>query len=190
MKYKVIIIFILSLIVLSCTERKIYTPEAYRNNVKIDADGYAKDKDVLVHQIRGLIDKHEQSFHSKEYYDSTELQIDTILYSKDYQKVILFVLTKNPIHRQLKPAKNYDWYYDAFCYLGIREKEGFKLKWMDSYSLINFYDRKKASEGIKDTYFTEFATLKEVNGEYKDKYNLDDKRFWDDPFWRKYFENK
>ncbi len=189
MKHKTIVFFVFSLIVLSCTERKLRTPKAYQNTIKLDADGYAKHKGVLTHQMRELITRHEQSFHSAEYYDSTALQIDTILYSKDYQKVILFVLTKNPVNRQLKPDKNYDWYYDAFCYLGVRQEDGFKLKWMDPFSIINFYDGEAASELIKDTYFTEFATLKEVNGEYKYKYNLDDMRFWDDPIWGKYFEN-
>lgn len=189
MKHKAIVFFVFSLIVLSCTERKLRTPKAYQNTIKLDADGYAKHKGVLTHQMRELITRHEQSFHSAEYYDSTELQIDTILYSKDYQKVILFVLTKNPVNRQLKPDKNYDWYYDAFCYLGMREQEGFRLKWMKPFSVSSF-DGEMASGRIKDLYFTEFATLKGINDEYKYKYNLDDKRFWDDSVWREYFPNE
>ncbi|QJB36431.1 hypothetical protein HF324_00565 [Chitinophaga oryzae] len=188
-RHKLIIFFAFGLLALSCTEKRIRTPKAFLNTVKRDADSYVKDKDVLAHQMRELMIKHEQSFHSAEYYDSTVLQIDSILYSRDYQKVIVFVLTKNPIRRQLWPAKNYYWYYNAFCYLGIRQKDGFKLEWMDSFNIINFYDREKASEAIKDMYFTQFATIREVNGEYIYKYNFDDMRFWNDPIWEKYFEN-
>ncbi|SKA41851.1 hypothetical protein SAMN04488128_105531 [Chitinophaga eiseniae] len=188
-KHKLIIFFTFGLIALSCTEKRIRTPKAFLNTVERDTDSYVKDKDVLARQIREFMTKHEQSFYSAEYYDSTTLQIDSILYNNDHQKVIVFVLTKNPIHRQLMPAKNYNWYYNAFCYLGIRQKDEFKLEWMDSFNIINFYDGEKASEAIKDMYFTQFATIREVNGEYKYKYNFDDTRFWSDPIWEKYFEN-
>lgn len=122
------------------------------NITKVDVDMYARDKNILELQFKTLVDSHKQSFHSKEYFYSTELEIDTLLYDKSYQRVIVFILIRNPITRQVLPNKNYSWYYDAYCYLGVKQKEGFQLKWMQPFSLINFYNRKEASD-YKRTVF-------------------------------------
>lgn len=190
---KLVIVPFVSIIVFSChylknTDRKINTPKEYLNSTEVNTARYGVDKKILEHQVRDLMLNHKQSFHSKEYCDSTEIKIDTILYDKNYQKVVVFILTKNPTSRQIMPNKNYSWYYDAYCYLGIKENEGFRLKWMQPFSLINFYSEEDASKYIKEQYFTEFATIKDVNGLYVYKYNLDDSRFWGSPIWNEYFD--
>lgn len=168
---------------------KIHTPKEFLNQVVPDPEIYSKDSIQLLRQLRGYLGEHEQSFHSKTYFDSTELIIDTILYNNAFNKLAVFVLAKNPTYRQLIPDKNHDWYYDAYCYLGIKRplSDTFELKWLKNFYPINWYDKAEISSLIRDMYFTEFGTLKDTSGAYSYKYNLNDKRFWDCPVWDKYF---
>lgn len=168
---------------------KDYTEEQYLNHSVNSKDNYLKDSAQLLNQLSKYLKNHDQSFYSKAYFDSTELILDTILYSPNFNKIALFVITKNPTYRQLVPDKNYIWYYDAFCYLAIRrfDVDSFDLKWLKNFYPINWYDQHEISNLIKDMHFTEFSTIKDSSGASLYIYNLNDVRFWDSPIWSKYF---
>jgi hypothetical protein len=95
------------------------TPKEYMNHVKIKAGDYTKDSIALLEQLKILLVKHKDFFYSNAYFDSTILIIDSILYSPDYNKLAVLLITKNPTYRQLVPDKSNNWYYDATCYLGV-----------------------------------------------------------------------
>lgn len=165
------------------------TEKEFLNHTINSKQNYFQDSIKLLDQLNLYLQNHEQSFHSKAYFDSTELILDTILYSIDFNKIALFVITKNPTYRQLAPDIDHEWYYDAFCYLAIRKSgsDSFDLKWLKNFYPINWYDKREISDLIKDMYFTEFSTIKDSSGASMYKYNLDDIRFWDSPIWIKYF---
>jgi len=164
------------------------TPKAYLNHTAADKKKYAQDTEDILKKLQYFLKNHQKSFHSKEYFDSTQLSMDTILYSPDFTKLAVFVIAKNPTSRQLAPDERYDWYYNAYCYLGIRQKDSIDLISIDEGH--RSYFKKKASEALRTDYFRLYATIKDVNGEYKYKYNLNDIRFWNGPAWKEIDDNK
>jgi hypothetical protein len=172
---------------------KIHTPPNFLNHTTVERSGYLKDSNAIIRQLRIYLKNHHQSFYKNEYFDSTEIIIDTILYSIDHNKIASFVIAKTPMNRRNEIAQNRQasHWYDAYCYLGIRvDTPGntFRLKWLKRFYLINWYKNEEIAEAIKDEYFTEFAAIKDTSGEYRYKYNLDDIRFWDCPVWDEYFK--
>lgn len=150
---------------------------------------YAKDSTTILAALYSKLEKHESSFYSKEYFDSTKLIIDKIFHDSTKNKIAVFVITENPISRQLYPDLKYKLYYDAYCYLGKRtEADSFKLEWFNTFSPTVFYNKQEISAAIKQLYFTELAAIVDGNDQPVYKYNLNDKRFWTGPGWKKFFE--
>lgn len=169
-------------------KQKKYTPKEFLSHTVIRREDYTKDSIALIKQLNFLLLKQEDFFHNKAYFDSTQLIIDSILYSPDFNKLAVFVITKNPTHRQLVPDNNYDWYYDATCYLGVRQNDTISLSWIGP-SFTNSYDRSELSSIIRDSYFTDFAT-KDTAGLHTYKYNLNDTRFWGCSIWKEIEDKK
>lgn len=167
---------------------KKYTPKAFLNNAIIKEESYSKDSTEILKQLRGFLLRHEDFFYSKTYFDSTQLIIDSIIYNPDFNKLAVFVITKNPTSRQLIPDEKHDWYYDATCYLGVRQNDTISLSWIGP-NFSNSPDREELSRVIRDSYFTEFAT-KDTVGAYTYKYNLNDIRFWDCSIWKEIEDKK
>jgi RNA recognition motif-containing protein len=158
------------------------TPDKFLSHVVIEKEKYSKDKAEILNELRYFLKDHAQSFESKVYYDSTKLSLDTILYGPDFNKLSVFVIAKNPTSRMLAPNERYDYYYDGFCYLGIRQNDSIVLISIDEG--FGKYSQKKTSETLRTNYFRLYATIKDVNGEYRYKYNMNDIRFWTCPVWK------
>lgn len=162
------------------------TQKEYLNHTVIKKENYTKDSIEVLSQLRTLLVRHEDFFYSKAYFDSTQLIIDSILYSPDFSKLAVFVITKNPTYRQLAPAKSSEWYYDATCYLGVRQKDTIALSWIGPV-FTNSSNEKNISNDIREACFRTFVT-KDTSDAYA--YNLNDIRFWDSPIWKKIEEEK
>ncbi len=163
------------------------TPQEFLNHTVIKQENYTKDSIEVVKQLNTFLNKHEDFFYSKAYFDSTQLIIDSIIYSPDFNKLAVFVITKNPTYRQLMPDKNSEWYYDATCYLGVRQNDTIALSWIGP-SFTNSSSKQDISNDIRDACFRTFATKKDTSGAYA--YNLNDIRFWSCPIWEKIEEEK
>jgi hypothetical protein len=167
---------------------KKYTPNEFINHAEIKKESYNKDGIEILKQLKGSLFKHQDFFNNKAYFDSTQLILDSIIYSPDFSKLAVFIIVKNPTYRQIVPDEKYDWYYDATCYLGVKRNDTINLFWMGP-NFSNSYDKKELSKLIRDSYFTEFAT-KDTVGAFTYKYNLNDIRFWNSPIWKKIEEEK
>ena len=165
------------------------TPKEFLNEVKVDKAIYTNDKVAINNQLINYLSTHDQSFYSKEYFDSTVLTIDTILYSEDKNRIAVFVFTKNPTSRQLDPDKKDKWYYDAYCYLGKRQTDTLDLRWLNRYNLINYFHQELVVKRLRELYFKEFSTWKNTDDTYRYGVNLDDKRFWNCFVWEEYYGN-
>jgi hypothetical protein len=188
MKKKIMIIFsIILLVLLFFYFRYVYgwyefrffqkTPKEFLNHTKIGKESYSKDSVRIVFKMEEFIKKHEESFYSKEYYDATKIRIDTILYSPDFKKLAVFVISKNPIYKQLMPNKEYKWYYDGSCYIGNRENDKININWIGPL-YTNYYDINSLSKIIREDFFKKHASDTDNNGN-ENIYNLDDTRYWD-----------
>lgn len=178
-KYFIILFFLQAFVSTSCKER---TPKEFLNNVVINKEDYKKDSIEIIKQMEEFIERHEDFFYSKEYYDSTQLFIDSIIYGADFNKLAVFIVTKNPTYRQLLPDDKHKWYYNANCYLGVRQDGRIVLTSIGP-SFSNSTDKDKLAKIMRETYFSKYAQIKDTNGLYRYKFNIGDIRFWDCPIW-------
>ncbi|PRD44094.1 hypothetical protein C5745_19730 [Sphingobacterium haloxyli] len=165
-------------------DARIRTEETFKSRMIVEENIYRRDSLQVLANLKGYLQRHEQSFYNKSYFDSTELLLDTILYSPDIKRLVVFVLARNPTSRQFQPNTEYAWYYDGFCYLGIRENDDIRLNWFRRFNLINYYDEQEAKNDLKEYYFTRLASAKDTDGSLIYKFNVDDSRFWDGPVWK------
>jgi hypothetical protein len=172
----------------SCNEMKQQgdTPKEFLSHTIMEKGKYASDSAEITRHLRTLLGNHEGFFYSKAYFDFTELIIDSIVYSPDFNKLAVLVITKNPTYRQLIPDKVNDWYYDATCYLGVRKNDTMALYWIGP-SFTNSSNKESISSDISESCFKAFVT-KDTNDVYS--YNLNDNRFWSSSIWNKIEEEK
>lgn len=164
------------------------TPDQFLNKTVVKKEDYSKDSLTILNKFKELLLQHEDFFYSKEYFEGTEIIIDTILYSPDLKKLAVLVLTKNPTSRQLMPTENKMWYYDATSYLGLRQSDTISLSWLGP-SFTNSTDKQEQSNYIRQECFRAFVS-KDTTEQYAHKYNLNDVRFWASSEWQKIEEDK
>lgn len=181
---KRILIFICSflistLIFISCGEVRLkrFTPTEYLNNVSVPHAYYAKDSIQILDTLKHCLHEHKGFFHSKEYFDSTQLIIDTIIHNSSFEKFIVFIITKNPTYRQLDPDESTPYYYNATSFIGIRKNEGVALAWTGP-NFRNARDQFQLSTTIRSAYFTEISKSDTT-------WNMNDVRFWKSGIWQK-----
>jgi hypothetical protein len=168
--------------------KKTDTPEQFLNrtsNKKID---YSKDSLQIAQDLKKLLLHHEDYFYSKEYFEGTDIIIDTIIYSQDFNKLAVLFITKNPTSRQSIPTENEDFYFNATAYLGIRQMDTISLFWLGP-NLSNSTSRKELSKDIREACFRTFVS-KDTTEQNAQKYNLNDIRFWTSAEWKRIEEAK
>lgn len=121
---------------------KIITPPKFLNDTAVNDKIYKSDSIKILAKMRALLEGREQSFFSDQYFDSTELFIDTILYNNAHDRFAVLLLTKNSTSRLYKPEPGKRWYYNATCYLGIRINDSIALSWIGPISIIIPVERK------------------------------------------------
>lgn len=190
--FRVFIFFLFCLMSCNINSQKKGTPKEFINNVIVDSLIYSKDSAVILADLYMKMKNHEASFTNPEYFDSTELIIDTIIYDPSLNKIAVFVVAKNPIYRNPHSDSKSPYYYNANCYLGKRnnvDSRLFELKCLCRFSEINFDDKETAVEGLKEDFFIALATVLNEKKQPVFRYNINDKRFWDSPTgWKRMFE--
>jgi hypothetical protein len=159
------------------------TPDQFINKTVNKKENYTKDSLTISLELKNLLLRHEDFFYSKEYFDGTEIIIDTIVYSPDFNKLGILILTKNPTSRQLEPIKGDDYYFNATAYLGIREKDTLSLSWLGP-NFSNSTDIGELSNDIRQACFRTFVS-KDTTEKYAYKFNLNDTRFWTSSVWQR-----
>jgi len=176
------LLYILFVFYCSCenVNQKMHTPVKFLNHTIVKNNDYAKDSVLFIKQLKYKLINREGFFNNTAYFDSTQLIVDSIIYSPDIKKMAVLVITKNPTLRQVMPNKMHKWYYDGTCYLGIKKDDTVNVNWIGP-SFTNSYDRYELSVILRDYYFTKFATKDSFYA-----YNINDIRFWDCAIWRKF----
>lgn len=164
------------------------TPDKFINRTVVKKENYTKDSLTISTKLKKLLLQHEDFFHSREYFEGTDIIIDTIIYSPDLNKFAVLVLTKNPASRQLMPSENEIWYYNATCYLGIRQSDTISLSHLGP-DFTNSTDKEEQSNYIRQATFRNFVS-KDTTEKYAYKYNLNDIRFWTSSVWHKIEEDR
>ncbi|WP_133054604.1 hypothetical protein [Niastella populi] len=168
------------------------TPENFINHVIADASIYSRDSVAILADLYFKMKNHTASFTNPEYFDSTVLFIDTIIYDSSLDKIAVFLVAQNPTCRNPNSRSKLPYYYNANCYLGKRLKKDsstFDLKCLCGYSEINFNDYESALDALEEDFFLELATLLDEKNQPVYKYNVNDRRFWESPTgWKRIFK--
>ncbi|NIG55046.1 hypothetical protein [Chitinophaga sp. Cy-1792] len=156
------------------------TQTAFLNNTIVSREQYTKDSNQIIQQLRKKLLAHKGFFEGTAYDDETQLIIDSILYSPDFKKLGILLIAQNPESKQILPDKRYVWYYNATCFLAIREGDTLRVKFIGP-GFTNSHDRKALSDILRQEVFRNFAR----NSTHK--YNLNDTRFWASDFFNDQF---
>jgi hypothetical protein len=183
---------ILLLFFLSCNRSgRVNTPKDFVNNVAVKPALYSRDSISILLSLYDKMKNHESSFQNPEYFDSTRLYLDTVLYDSTFNKIVLFVIAENPVRRNPHSDSKLPYYYNANCYLGKRlvaDSSIFDLKNIGPVSIINFDNRAATSKAIRESYYSELTTFLDTEGIPNYDYNVNDKRFWESPKgWKRVF---
>lgn len=193
---KIIIIFLLSFQIVSCQERTVkLTPKEFVSKVEVPNELYSKDSLSLVELVKGEIKDHKGGYHSKAYDEFTEIIIDSIMYSPDYGRFVFFIInrvenkktypdgwTEKDVeavvqHTRL-PFEGY--HYVGKSYIGIRNENSSISIIFFGLTTAKYKDIEEVKTRQRQLFFEEYAAVEEKGYEY----NVDDKRFWDNPnFW-------
>jgi hypothetical protein len=181
-------LFLASFLCSQCQLSWKATPKKYLNNVRVATSRYRQDSLQIVGILTDKIRQKMPPFESSDYSDTTQLFVDTIIYEKTLKKMLALVITQNPMSSKkyrLPEEVNYNFYFDAYCFLGekLEDQEKWNLKWFNVLNLINYYDHHKASDRIKWKYFYELAAVRDTSGKSAFRYNANDVRFWAGPVW-------
>lgn len=192
--FKVYIILLIYFALVSCNGngQQLETPKEFINHVTVGTKLYSKDSIAILSALYTKMRNHQESFTNSEYFDSTILLLDTIMYDSSLSKIAIFVIAKNPIAKNPYSDSKLPYYYNASCYLGKRkfiDSSSFELKQLGPFSLANFDSDVIIKQAIRNYFFLELATLLDEKNQPVFKYNLNDKRFWDSATgWRRMFK--
>jgi hypothetical protein len=180
--YKLIFVLILLFSFCKGSDHEKKTPREFRSAVYPGDDIYQKDSAALVQILYEQLKNHKQAFTNSEYFESTIIIVDSILYDSSLNRIGVFVIAKNPTYRNEHSDSKQPFYFNASCYLGKRlfaDSSVFKIIQLGPFSLSNFHNINQIKEAIRYSYFLELSTVQDADGKPFFDYNLDDKRFWD-----------
>jgi hypothetical protein len=157
------------------------TPRRFLSTSRPDRSIYSKDSSHVIGQLSRFLKEQRGFFNNTAYYKGTQIIIDTIVYSPDYKKMGVLIITKNQSSRLLAPDGKHDLYYDATCYLGVKGGDTVALTWVGP-NLTNSYSMKDISNDLRLACFRTFVS-KDTTGPISYQYNLNDIRFWNSSIW-------
>ncbi|HVX92807.1 MAG TPA: hypothetical protein VHA74_01700, partial [Candidatus Dojkabacteria bacterium] len=116
-----IIIMLLSLLITFCSligcKSSSDHPNKYFYRDTTNRETYKKYEAILFDSIKAFIKEKRGPFYPKEFDSSTEVFIDTILFSPDQKKLAFFVVTKNYNDKLLSKGNKHEFHFGANCFL-------------------------------------------------------------------------
>lgn len=193
------ILFCLVFQIVSCQNKRFNpTPTSFISEVNVPKKMYTNDSINLLQSIEKEIANKEGSYKANYYDKNTSIIIDTVMYNPTFDKTVFFIIdkvenkklySKDWNKENVEPIEKfgnlpYDGYhYNAKAYIGIRNKDG--LLQINNFFRLNiddYEDIQKLRKRQRQMFFEEYAAVNETGFEF----NLNDKRFWDNPnVWEK-----
>ncbi len=181
---------ILSFQFASCQNKSFEkTPKEFISKVNVPKRIYSSDSLNLVNLIKEEIRNHRGGYFSKAYDDSTEVIIDSILYSPNFDRLAFFIIDKKenkktyPINWTEKDVESLNqneklsyngYHYTGKAYIGIRKKDSLIIDNFFRITTAKYENIDEAKLRLKQLFFEEYSAVKEAGFEY----NIDDVRFW------------
>jgi len=174
MKKKAFLFIGMIILTMSCKGQTNKTLSRYESTVKVSKSLYQGDS-MQVHDIlKKMLYQHLHPFRPQKQFDSeTKIFVDSILYSPDRLRMVVFVITRNSTGKLLKKENKAPFFYNANYLFCSRDNEKSHIRVYDyvGFNLVNYYKYNEVKERLKEFCFSGL-------GGKQNKYNIDDKRFW------------
>lgn len=188
---KYIYLICLCVQVFSCQERRTkLTPKEFVSTVKVSNNFYTNDSIKLVKLVKDEIKEHKGGFSAKSYDEHTQITIDSIIYSPDYNKLFFFIINRvenkkvfpdNLTEQEIKTISEQTklplegFHYNGKAYIGIRKDNNLVINNFFRINVSNYNNLEEVRIRLNQVFFEEYSAVKEKGYEY----NPDDVRFWD-----------
>jgi hypothetical protein len=153
------------------------TPAAYKYKLSVGASiKYGDDVASIRLILQKMLDAGVNPYDKKIYDNDTELFVDTLLYSPDQCRMVVFVVDKNSSNKLSSRESDAPFFYNAHYLFCSRRSELDSIRVYDytNFRLANFYDFLDIRDALRSYCFTQ---LTGIDGAEK-FYNVDDIRFW------------
>ena len=173
-----LVIMVLAVILQSCVRKQSGTPKEFKSNTTVNRGIYQSDTSTIKAVLSKMLKENTHPFvPSKQFDKNTSLYIDTLIYSPDKLKMIVFVISKNSTGKLLAKDGGKDFFFNANYLFCLRDSINSTIKIYDDsgFNLVYYDDYNGIKDALHDYCFYRIAA--ENNGKGK-KYNLDDLRFW------------
>jgi hypothetical protein len=153
------------------------TPSKYKYKVNKTAKAsYSIDTTAIRPILTKMLDKQIKPLDLKPYDKGTDLFIDSLVYSPDQLRMIVFVIVKNSTMKLLRRENDSTYYYDAYYLFCSRESLSMPMKVFNysGYRLSRFYDHSEIRDALREYCFNRLLKLDGT----EQHYNIDDVRFW------------
>lgn len=169
---------------------KNYDTKDIKQNKKKYTKLLTSDSNLVLNKLKVLLANKEDLFYNSGYSGQTTIIIDSIIYNKDSSKMAVFAIIKSPISNLqiLNRKDKSEWFYDATCYVGLRQIDTIIIKWV-GHNLVSFFDYQEISNAIRNECLYNFSSIDSTNHLYSE-YNMHDSLFWTSPFWNKVIPHK
>ena len=149
------VLLIIMINFLSCSDAQSPTPKKYRNYTIVEKGIYKRYAKILSDSLKSLIKFKAEPYYQFENDSTTQIFIDTILYSPKIDKFAFFAITKNSNDKLLEKGSKDKFHYDAHCFIGILNdnKKIANITWVRGHSLSNYKSYYEASKRVKEIYF-------------------------------------
>lgn len=178
------LIIVVLVIITGCNNSNT-TPPEYRNATLVPHNIYSEDSLAFIKQIQELVESRESGFYPISYSYTSQIYIDTLIYSPNRLKAVFFVILKKP-NSAVVGMNNYkETHFDAKAFLAERTDtlDYWDIRWFRIMNLNRYPTYDLISKKIHQRYFIDLIKIKNHEGESRYKYNLGDIRFWDGPVW-------
>jgi hypothetical protein len=158
----------------------IPTPPEYKQSTVVIEQRYMEDSIYLYNVVESMLLKHIEPFSPPSYYTkTTEIYLDSVLYSPNQLRLIVFVISKVPRRTALANGKDtlsYD--YDAYYLFCGRDNLNSSIKVFEycPFRIGNYASYKEVKYALNELCFGRRAT--DLWNNQEPKRNIDDSRFW------------
>lgn len=173
-----LVIMVLAVILQSCVRKQSGTPKEFKSNTTVNKGIYQSDTSSIKEVLSKMLKENTHPFvPSKQFDKNTSLYIDTLIYSPNKLKMIVFVISKNSTDKLLVKDGGKDLFFNANYLFCLRDSINSAIKVYDysGFNLVYYDDYNGIKDALRDYCFYRIAA---ENNEEEKKYNLDDLRFW------------
>jgi hypothetical protein len=171
---RVIMVFLLLAIVVSCIE-KTSTSEEYLNKNKVSQETYLSDTNILQNVVASYIDSTNKIRKPKPKSKTLSIEIDTIFYGSNNKLALLYISkNKNPYVVANKDSLQ----FIGGCLIAIKDQNN-SIKIVDKLKYITTTSEtsNEISRDLRLMYLREMGYI-------EGKYNINDNRFWESDVWK------